>query len=100
MNLQNVDQDHFSLASGWPQDRVTSWRVSVGVADTLIYGTARGRSTANAIAQDNIIISGYYLYYAVLNHIPQSGKSDGLYSVYCYYGEPIKEVLVISHSEV
>ena len=33
MNLQNVDQHHFSLTSGQPHDRVASQRVSVH-ADT------------------------------------------------------------------
>ena len=43
MNLQTVNQDHFSLASGRPQDRVTSRRLSVGVADTLHYMAWRTR---------------------------------------------------------
>ena len=57
MNLQNVDQDHFSLASGRPQDLVTSRRVSVGVADTLQYMARRAREAPQM--QDNVI-SGYY----------------------------------------
>ena len=58
MNLQNVNQDHSSLASGRPQDLVTSRRVSVGVADTLQYYMVRRAREAPQM-QDNVI-SGYY----------------------------------------
>ena len=57
MNLQNVDQDHFSLTSGRPQDLVPSRRVSVGVADTLQYMARRAHEAPQM--QDNVI-SGYY----------------------------------------
>ena len=48
---------HFSLASGRPQDLVTSRRISVGVADTLQYMARRAREAPQM--QDNVI-SGYY----------------------------------------
>ena len=53
INLQNVDQDHFSLASGRPQDCVMSRRVSVGVTNTLQY-MARWENEAPQM-QDNVI---------------------------------------------
>ena len=58
MNLQNVNQDHFSLASGRPQDHVTSLRVSVGIADTLQYYMVQRAHEAPQM-QSNVI-SDYY----------------------------------------
>ena len=60
MNLQNVDKDHFSPASGRPQDRVTSRKLSVGVAGTLQCMARRAREALQT--QDNVI-SGYYLWF-------------------------------------
>ena len=56
MNLQNVDQDTFSLASGRLQDGVTSWRVSVGIADTLQHMERCAREAPQL--QDNV--TNYY----------------------------------------
>ena len=60
MNLQNVDLDHFSLISGWPQDCVMSRKWSVGVANILQCMVER---THKALQVPDTVISCYYLWF-------------------------------------
>ena len=68
LNLQNVDQHHFSAAPG-PCDVTT---IMHGYTMCTIISMA-----ASARESLQSIFNGYYQWFLMLNCIPQSGKSEG-----------------------